>query len=207
MISDDVLSVIKGRRSTRKFLEKEIPDDVLMQIIDAGRFAPSNTNRQGWKFLIIKNQELKDKIHKQVSQKVEEILSSVKSQVKFRAIRAYTKYFTFFNDAPVLIVALYNKPSVVAELLMKDTKRVEMISGELISVSMACQNIQLMAHSLGLGTCILTGPLVAYENIKELLKLSDMHEICCFIAAGYPKDEPSFTPRRKDIDKITEIIK
>ena len=206
MLSDHVLTVIKGRRSTRKFLPKEIPDDVLMQIIDAGRFAPSNTNRQGWKFLIIKNQQLKDKIHEEVSRKVEDILNSVKSRVKFRAIRAYTKYFTFFNDAPVLMIALYNKPSVVAELLMKDTKRVEMISGELISVSMACQNIQLMAHSLGLGTCILTGPLVAYEKIKEMLNLSDFHEICCFIAAGYPAEQ-SYTPRRKDIDKITEIIK
>jgi nitroreductase len=206
MLSDDVLTVIKGRRSTRKFLPKEIPDDVLMRIIDAGRFAPSNTNRQGWKFLIIKNQQLKDKIHEEVSRKVEDILNSVKSRVKFRAIRAYTKYFTFFNDAPVLIVALYNKPSVVAELLMKDTKRVEMISGELISVSMACQNIQLMAHSMDLGTCILTGPLVAYDKIKELLNLGDFHEICCFIALGYPA-EKSFTPRRKDIGKITEIIK
>ena len=88
---------------------------------------------------------------------------------------------------------------------MKDTKRVEMISGELISVSMACQNVQLMAHSMDLGTCVLTGPLIAYEKIKELLQIDDFHEICCFIAAGYPA-EKSYTPRRKDIEKITDII-
>lgn len=206
MLSDDVLSVIKGRRSTRKFLEKEIPDDILMQIIDAGRYAPSNTNRQGWKFLMIKSNELKSNIHKAVGDKVEDILTTVKSQVRYRAIRAYTKYFTFFNNAPVLMIALFNKPSVVAEMLMKDTKRVEMISGELISVSMACQNMQLMAHSLGLGSCILTGPLVAYDKIKELLQLDDTFEICCFMALGYPAEE-SFMPNRKEIENVLEIIK
>lgn len=206
MLSDDVLKVIKERRSTRKYLDKDIEEDVLMQIVDAGRFAPSNTNRQGWRFLIIKNQELKDNLHKAVNDKVNELLENMKSMVKFRAIRAYTKYFTFFNNAPVLIIALYKKPSVVAELLMKDTKRVEMISGELISLSMACQNMQLMAHSLGVGTCILTGPLVAYDKLKELLKLDGPFEIGLLIAAGYPSEEPSFTPKRKDVERIVEII-
>lgn len=205
MLSDDVLSVIKGRRSTRKFLDKDIPEEVLYQIFDAGRYAPSNTNRQGWNFIVIKNEELKSQIHKAVGDKVEEILEEMTSKVKYRAIRAYTKYFTFFNDAPALIIALYRKPSNVANLLMHHTKRVEMISGELISVSMACQNMQLMAHSLGIGTCVLTGPLVAYDKIKELLSIDDKHEICCFIAAGYPSEE-SYTPRRKDISKIIKII-
>ncbi len=206
MLPDDLLSIIKDRRSTRKFTDKEVSDEVLMQIIDAGRFAPSNTNRQGWKFLLIKNDDLKEQMHKAVSDKVDEILDSMKSKVRYRAMRAYTKYFTFFKDAPVLIVALFTRPSVVAELLMKDTKRVEMISGELISVSMALQNMQLMTHSLGLGSCILTGPLLAYESMKTLLDIEDKYEICCLMAAGYPAEE-SFSPKRKDIDKIIEIIK
>jgi len=206
MLSEDLLSVIKGRRSTRKFMEKDILDDVLYSIVDAARFAPSNTNRQGWKFIVIKNRDLKNNIHKAVGDTVNEILESMTSTVKYRAIRAYTKYFTFFNDAPVLIVALYKKPSNVAELLMKHTNRVEMISGELISLSMACQNMQLMAHSLGLGTCVLTGPLVAYDPIKKLLNIDDEFEIGCFLAAGYPSEE-SFMPKRKEIEQIIEIIK
>jgi nitroreductase len=205
MLSDDVLAVIKERRSTRKFKDMDIPEDVLFKIFDAGRFAPSNTNRQGWKFLVIKNRELISKIHGAVGDKVDDILGKMKSQVRFRAMRAYTKYFTFFNDAPVLIIALFKKPSVVAELLMRDTNRVDLISGELISLSMACQNMQLMAHSLGVGTCILTGPLVAYDQIKELLPIEGSFEIGLFIAAGYPA-EKSFTPKRKDIEKIIEII-
>ena len=205
MLSEDVLKVIKERRSTRKFLDKDIPEDVLHQIFDAGRFAPSNTNRQAWKFIVIKNSELKEQIHQAVCAKVEDILESMTSTVKYRAIRAYTKYFTFFKDAPVLVVALFKKPSNVANLLMKHTKRVEMISGELISLSMACQNMQLMAHSMGVGTCILTGPLVAYDTIKELLNIDNNHEIGLFMASGYPAEE-SYTPRRKDIEKIIDII-
>ncbi|MFC1855953.1 nitroreductase family protein [Thermodesulfobacteriota bacterium] len=206
MLAKDVLEVIKARRSTRKFLDKDIDNETLNMIFDATRYAPSNTNRQAWEFLLVKNDDIKNQIHTAVKDKVEFILENMTSKVKYRAIRAYTKYFTFFKDAPVLIVALYKKPSNVANLLMKHTKRVEMISGELISLSMACQNLQLMAHSLDIGTCVLTGPLVAYDQIKELLSVEDGFEIGCFIAAGHPTDEEAFVPRRKNVEKIIKIL-
>ena len=51
----DVFEAIKGRRTIRHFTEKPVPEDIFKKIIDAARWAPSACNRQGWRFIVIKN--------------------------------------------------------------------------------------------------------------------------------------------------------
>ncbi len=52
-----ILELIKSRRSIRKFQEKEIPQEVTEEILEAGRWAPSGLNNQPWKFMILSAQE------------------------------------------------------------------------------------------------------------------------------------------------------
>jgi len=58
MISD----IIKKRQSVRSFLDKEIPEELLNNVLNAGRLAPSAKNSQPWRFLVVKNKELKKKL-------------------------------------------------------------------------------------------------------------------------------------------------
>ena len=60
----EFLDFLIRRRSIRKYLEKPISDEDLNMILEAGRWAPSGTNRQPWKFIIIKNRELLQQIVK-----------------------------------------------------------------------------------------------------------------------------------------------
>jgi nitroreductase len=57
-----VLEAIKKRQSVRSYREKEIPEEVLQQILEAGRLAPSASNRQGWKFIVVKEESLRKKL-------------------------------------------------------------------------------------------------------------------------------------------------
>ena len=45
-MSNEVINVIKNRRSVRKYIRKEIPEEVLREIVDCARLAPSGNNRQ-----------------------------------------------------------------------------------------------------------------------------------------------------------------
>ena len=57
----DVLEAIKGRRSIRKYQQEPISEELVIQILEAGRWAPSRGNSQPWKFIILKNtQGLRD---------------------------------------------------------------------------------------------------------------------------------------------------
>jgi len=57
-----VLEAIKKRQSVRSYLSKEIPEELLQQVLEAGRLAPSASNRQAWKFIVVKDEDLKQKL-------------------------------------------------------------------------------------------------------------------------------------------------
>jgi len=54
--------VIKTRRSVRRYKDKDIPDDVLMRVLEAGRIAPSGNNRQPWRFVVVKDEDKRRQI-------------------------------------------------------------------------------------------------------------------------------------------------
>jgi nitroreductase len=79
----DVFEAIKNRRSVRVFEDRPVPEELIEKIIDAGRWAPSATNRQAWKFIIVDSPE-----------------------VRSRLLKETTAYFV--GKAPVLIFVLYS---------------------------------------------------------------------------------------------------
>jgi nitroreductase len=58
----DFYEVIKTRRSVRQFDARPIPDDVLERVLNAARIAPSGSNRQPWKFIVVRDERLKEKL-------------------------------------------------------------------------------------------------------------------------------------------------
>lgn len=59
---DDILEIIKSRRSIRNYKKEKIKDEDILKILEAGRWAPSASNNQPWRFIVVKNQELIKKI-------------------------------------------------------------------------------------------------------------------------------------------------
>jgi len=57
-----VLDTIRDRRSIRDFLDEEVTDEQIEQILEAGRWAPSGLNNQPWRFAVIKNEEVKEQV-------------------------------------------------------------------------------------------------------------------------------------------------
>jgi nitroreductase len=57
-----VLDVIRKRKSVRKYREDSLPDDVFRRVMEAARLAPSGKNFQPWKFIIVHDQEMKNKL-------------------------------------------------------------------------------------------------------------------------------------------------
>jgi nitroreductase len=62
--SEKFLKFLKERRTIRSFQDKEIPDEKINMILEAGRFSPSASNRQPWNFIVIKNKEILEQISK-----------------------------------------------------------------------------------------------------------------------------------------------
>ncbi len=60
----DVFEAIKKRRSVRSYLDKPVEEDKLSKIIEAARLAPSASNKQEWRFVVVKDKELRNKLSK-----------------------------------------------------------------------------------------------------------------------------------------------
>ncbi|HOL82546.1 MAG TPA: nitroreductase family protein [Caldisericia bacterium] len=59
---NDILEIIKSRRSIRNYKNEKIKDEEILKIVEAGRWAPSASNNQPWRFIIVQNVELIKKI-------------------------------------------------------------------------------------------------------------------------------------------------
>ncbi len=58
----NLLDIIKSRRSVRKYTNDTVPDNVINEIMEAGRWAPSGTNNQPWRFAVIRDRSFKDQL-------------------------------------------------------------------------------------------------------------------------------------------------
>ena len=58
----DVLTAIKERRSIRRYEPKPVSRDQLEQVLEAGRWAPSASNRQPWKFIVVTDETVKKRL-------------------------------------------------------------------------------------------------------------------------------------------------
>jgi len=56
---NETIKTIKSRVSVRKYLDKEVPKEILEDLIDCGRLAPSGYNKQPWVFVVVTDKELK----------------------------------------------------------------------------------------------------------------------------------------------------
>ena len=88
MEPQEVLELIRSRRSVRKFQERPVAPELLEQILEAGRWAPSGTNNQPWRFVVVADPQLKARI------------------------AACTRYGRIIESAPVVIPVFIHKPSM-----------------------------------------------------------------------------------------------
>jgi len=200
---DQLLELIQARRSIRRFSDRAVSREDIVCLLEAARWAPSNHNRQPWKFIVIEDKQ-------QIKQLAETVGQGLSEKLKLlpEAAAAYAgefmHYATFFSSAPVLLVVLHKQPVSVSAPLLAGLKNPDLVSGEPLSVAMAVQNLLLAAQALGLGTCVLTGPLLAQDALVGALDLPTGHDLTCLVALGHPAELPA-PPRRKTIEQIVEF--
>jgi len=198
------LELVRTRRSVRRFAERPFSHEDIARLLEAARWAPSNHNRQPWRFLVLED---KKRIRDLASRVGEALGLKLKSLPPMASAYAddLAHYATLFAEAPVLLVALHKHPVSVSAVLLEGVPNAALVSGEPLSVAMAVQNLLLAAHALGLGACVMTAPLLVPEAVAEAIPLPAGFDLTCFVAVGHPAESPE-PPRRKNLEQVTEYI-
>lgn len=187
------------RRSIRNFKQKPISKKLLEEVIQIACWAPSAGNLQDWEFTVVQNKETITRLAGEVQYSWQTALDSCQSEAVASALTKYLDNFTWFKEAPALIVVSCKRPE--AFLCSIFDNAAQDIAGRKISAAMAVQNLLLAADAAGLGTCCLTGPLVAEKEIREVLELGKRRDLVCMVAIGYPDETPEI-PARLPLEKV-----
>ena len=200
---DRLLELIRSRRSIRRFTDRAVSREDLVRLLEAARWAPSNHNRQPWHFLIIEDRQ---QLHQLAEAVRRDLIAKTKSLPEAAGgyFHEFIDYATFFAEAPMLVVALHKRPVSLSAAVLAGLRNPELVSCEPLSAAMAVQNLLLAAQALGLGACVLTGPLLVPEALTRTLALPPGYDLACLVAVGYPAESPP-PPRRKTIEQIAEF--
>ncbi len=209
MIRLDFQEAVEGRRSIRFFTDETVPEKDIRHMINTATMAPSAGNNQDWRFIAIRNNELKQKMKETLQEK---LISLAKYAGKENPER-YGHHHTsiLFADAPLALVVL-SKPyrSKMDEILRTcgyaeaeiDYLRMR---PDLQTIGGAIQTILLTAYTMSYGSCWMVAPNVARHELEQLLEISPPWSIAAIVAIGRPAKEPQ--PKQvKPLDEVLDII-
>lgn len=182
---NEVLKAIGTRRSVRSYEQRPVPKEVIQMLIKAANEAPSAMNSQPWRFVVVQDQDFRRKLVGSAVPAARIYLEPLRETNPSR-YEVIIKRFSDLEDpiyysAPVLIF-------VIGSGGYADN-----------SCPLACQNIMLAAHSLGLGSCwvALGSRVTANPEITRTLGLTEGEKIFGPIVIGYPKDIPAPPPKKE----------
>jgi nitroreductase len=203
MSTMDIFEAIQGRKSIRRFEQAPVPDEEIRKILDAGRLAPSANNTQPWRFIVIRNRTVLNQMGNAVRQMIDRMIPYAESEQQAQRLAAYkSTYYTFFENAPVVIIVLMEGYDAGTDRLLakmgyspEDIKRLRPLPG-LQSVAAAIENMLLAIHALGYGSCWMTGPIVAHEAFERILGFGKEKSIVALLPVGLPNENPPSRTRR-----------
>jgi F420 biosynthesis protein FbiB-like protein len=193
-----ILNLFKSRRSIHEYSPKKIPEDVLLRVFEAARWAPSAHNAQPWRFIVIRDPAVKRKLARAMADRWDEDLT--KNGVTRENREILTKNsIKQFTGAPVVVVACLTMENM-DEYPDKRRQKIEHVMA-IQSVAAAIENMLLAAHSEGIGSCWFCAPLFCQGTVRKVLGIPRDVWPQALITMGYPAKEP-IPPPRKPFEKI-----
>lgn len=179
------------RRSTRKYLDKEVSQELLEKIIETGRYAPSGGNSQSNHFLVIQNKQIIDHLVKMVERAfsqmeiTENMYRSLQNSINLSKKGGYV----FCYNAPVLIIVANKKD----------------YGNNQADCALALENMMLEANELDLGSCYINQLKWLNEDQKILsylqsLGMNEDERVYGSLIVGYP-DTNDGKPLRKALPR------
>ena len=182
--SQDVFDIMFTTRAMRRLKPDPVPDDLVLKILKAGMSAANGGNMQTWRFLVVKDIEIKKKVQVIYKKAYDEWIGPRYSSISpppgstkegYHRQHTAVEYLTdHFHEAPIWIVACIDHGE------SKPTRH----SGA--SIYPAVQNMLLAARALGLGATLTNRHLYFEEESEKALGLPRGVHSYAIIPIGYP---------------------
>lgn len=168
--------LIKRRRSIRRFQDRPVAPELLREIFEAVRYAPSWGNLQCWELVVV--EDLEDK-------------------KKLAGLLSARNPATICTETAPVVIAVCGAP--LRSGYYKGEQQTRYQHWFLYDLGLLSQTLCLKACELGLGTVIVGS--FNHRAAEELLGIPEGQELVALIPLGYPEHEPP-APKRREIDQF-----
>jgi len=181
----EAMEAIKGRRSIRKYTSRPVDDETLNTVMEAARQAPSWANTQCWRFIVVRDSQLRNKLADTAIE-----VTTGRPNRGAEAIRT----------TPVAIVACAELRKAGYYTKGEQAPVTDKGDWYMYDMGLAMQNLTLAAHTLGLGTV----NVGAFDAVKaaQVLGVPEGFVVVSMTPLGYPDESPDPRPRKE----LSEIV-
>jgi nitroreductase len=182
----DLLEGIATARSIRRYLPDPVPEDALAKILWAATRAPSGTNRQPFRFIVLRDSDKAREIkslmgeafrrgwgHKSSAESWAKDGDESRSTRRVRSMEAMQHFVDHFEEIPVVVLACFAR--------YRDADH-----GEGASIFPACQNMLLAARALGYGACFSGWHRLVEDELRARLSIPENVVLSLTITIGKP---------------------
>jgi len=184
---NNILDIIKSRRSIRQYLDKAISREIVDELIQAAKWAPSGMNEQPWGFIVAQDKalikELSDRAIPYIIKMIEENPKFIRYKKRMKA-----KNFNIFYHAPCVIIIIGRQDALFYQN----------------DCAMAAQNMMLAASSIGIGSCWV-GMMTTLDKDKwfrEKFQVPDNYRVVAPLAFGYFENKAIPVIERRPLEVI-----
>ena len=182
----DIVDAISGRRSTREYKSQSVDEKTIRRLIDAATQAPNAVNQQPWTFTVVRDQALLNRVsHDAKAHMLATMPADMAAGTRTEHFHKMLgdPAFQIFYHAPLLILISGSAPG---SWIIEDC-------------ALAAENLMLLAHSMGLGSCWI-GFAQSYLNTpagKQALSLPESWVPVAPIILGFASAQPATVPRKE----------
>lgn len=194
-----VAEAMRQRRSTRSFKRTPVPDEMILEMLEEARQAPSASNSQPWRYVVVTDPEEKKELRRLCFGQafIEEagVVFVVCADLSSYSGSTYKKRRQEAVDAGVLPASALNDP--VYKRLMESTDEPDLaayVTPATANTYIATEHMVLMAAALGLGSCWV-GAISDREAIKKLLGVPENIMLLGLVVVGYANGTPPYRPK------------
>ena len=180
---------MRNRRSIRRFEEKEVPRELVQEILETARWAPSGNNVQPWRFIIVTDKGKIAPLSEASNQRW--IASSPMVIVCLSDLNVFGSHGSYSAFQPLVELGMiedmdFSEFDEKREGTSELENRMANTLNSFLNVAIIIDHITLLAHESGLGTC-----WVRYFNVaavRKILAIPDNFTIVALLPIGYPSE-------------------
>jgi nitroreductase len=198
--ADRFLTLMSKRRTVREYADLDVPFELIEKAIATAGTAPSGANMQPWRFVVVRDPEVKKKIREAAEKEEHESYNKRMSEKWLRRLAPLgtDEHKPFLEIAPYLIV-------VFRITTVEENGETEPTYYSQESVGIAVGMLLAALHNMGLAT--LTHTPSPMKFLQEILGRPKNEVPFVLIPVGYPTDNATVPDiRRKSLAQIMEII-